>query len=103
MKQDLFKMIAAALLGALLAGGGAYVSFARNIPTRAEVVEMIEIRSPYQMDKQLIFNNIKANGEQIAEMKVQVRELIQSQNKSSEALIKVATKVDVWLDQAGRD
>ena len=48
------RIVAGALLGALVSGAGAWVIWASEITDEAKVIELIEIYSPYITDKKAL-------------------------------------------------
>jgi hypothetical protein len=50
----LLPIIITALVAALLGGAGVWVAWARTVPTKDEVQEMIKTQSPYVYEQQLI-------------------------------------------------
>lgn len=66
-------LVGAALLGALISGAGTWITFAREVVPRDEVIELIQTRSPYVPDKRVLGDAIEqmhmlAEGQQIIRM-----------------------------------
>jgi hypothetical protein len=55
-------------MGALVSGAGAWVTWGRSVVTEPEVIELIETRSPYLYEQQLLKH-------QIQELRNDVKEL----------------------------
>jgi len=63
------------LLAALIGGAGVWVTWARETPTKAEVVELIKNNNPYESDAKLLQHRINANSEQLDKLEVKVDSL----------------------------
>lgn len=48
------RMLAAALVSAILTGGGAWITWGRNVQTRTDVIEIVENYNPYLQDRKAI-------------------------------------------------
>lgn len=78
-------LVGASLLGALVAGAGTWITFAREVVPRAEVIELIHTNSPYVPDKRALEDateqlDMLADGQQnireeLARIRVMVEDL----------------------------
>jgi len=66
-------LVLAALLGAVVSGASAWISWGRNTVARAEVIELIETRSPYLRD-QRAFNDAMEQIHMLADGQQVIRE-----------------------------
>jgi hypothetical protein len=58
-----WETLAIAGLGIIITMIGFWVTLGKSIPTRAEVCDMIETKSPYAQDRQLIMERLNSNKE----------------------------------------
>lgn len=58
-----WETLAIAGLGIIVTMIGFWVTLGKNIPTRREVCDMIETRSPYSQDRQFIMERLNTNKE----------------------------------------
>jgi hypothetical protein len=58
-----WQNIATTSVGIIITMVGFWFTMGRNIPSRSEVVEMIESKSPYLHDKQFIMERLASNKE----------------------------------------
>lgn len=74
----LLPIVTTALVAALLSGTGVWVAWARSVPTKAEVQEMIRTQSPYVYEQQLIMHQLAELKKDIEELKVLVLEYLKA-------------------------
>jgi len=77
------ELTLAAVLGALVSGAGAWVTLGRSVTTRADVVELIETRSPYIEDKRILNDAIE-----------QLHMLADGQHRLREQLARIETLLE---------
>jgi len=90
------RAIVALLVGALLTGAGAWVTWARTIPSKAEVIELIETRSPYVVDRKLLEDNAerqKRMEERLQDLEVWAQVSITQNAQLKEALERIERAV----------
>jgi predicted RND superfamily exporter protein len=58
-----WETLAIAGLGIIVTMVGFWVTLGKNIPTKAEVCDMIETKSPYVQDRQFIMERLNSNKE----------------------------------------
>lgn len=66
------------LMGALISGAGAWVTWGRSIVDEPKVIELIETRSPYLYDKKLLLerlHKLDSLEDSVDEVKGDIREL----------------------------
>ena len=78
MEKGLSKIIIAALLAVVVAGAGAWLTWASDTVTESQAIDLIEIHSPYLVDRKILENSLEEVGElrsAIVELAIAVREL----------------------------
>lgn len=58
-----WENIATTCVGIIVTMVGFWVIFGRNVPTKAEVINLIETQSPYMHDRQFIMERLNSNKE----------------------------------------
>lgn len=53
------KIIFAATIGALVAGGGAWFTLAGDVVTEAQAIDLIEVHSPYVEDRKIMLQGLE--------------------------------------------
>ena len=66
--KDLLQTIVAVFLGVIISMGGFWLMLGRDLPTRAEVSQMIAIESPYVRDQAYIKDRLDKNDEVFKEI-----------------------------------
>lgn len=61
--NEIWKYIATTSLGIIISMIGFWFSIAKNIISKSEVIELLEIKSPYLQDKQFIMERLAVNKE----------------------------------------
>ena len=85
------RMVVPLLIGALLTGAGAWVTWARTVPSKAEVIELIETRSPYLQDRRLLEER---TGKELTKLREEVEELSVQMSRLSAVLERIEKNVD---------
>jgi hypothetical protein len=65
-------MIIAALLGCVVTGAGAWLTWASDVVTEAKAIDLIEIHSPYVEDRKILINHLN----EAAELRKELSELV---------------------------
>ena len=76
--SHLVYVVLGGLLGALLSGAGVWVTWGRSVVDEPKVIELIETRSPYVLDKRLLLDNgvkLKELEQAVRSLELEVREL----------------------------
>ena len=60
---DLWEYVATTCVGIILTMIGFWFTFGKNLPSRSEVCDMIENKSPYAQDRQFIMERLAINKE----------------------------------------
>lgn len=58
-----WETLAVASVGIIVTMIGFWITFFKNLPSRAEVCELIETKSPYNQDRQFIMERLNSNKE----------------------------------------
>jgi len=57
--KELPRLLAAALVGIVVSGAGAWVTWGRSVRSEAEVIELIETHNPYLEDRKILFQGLE--------------------------------------------
>jgi chromosome segregation ATPase len=96
------KVVIAGLLTALIGSTGVWVTWARQVPTEGEVIELIENRSPYRDDRKELAYRMEEHGEEIRALKKEVGSLGRDMAELKaliKALAKQVESIDKKLDK----
>jgi DNA-binding transcriptional MerR regulator len=84
------RLVIAALLGALLSGAGAWITWGRSVLNANEIKEIVKTQSPYVVDKKAIEQRTKENTEELKKLREEIKEL-SGDSKEIKALLKFLT------------
>ena len=57
--KELPRLLIAALLGTVLTGAGAWLTWARDVVTEAKAIDLIERHNPYLEDRKILFQGLE--------------------------------------------
>ncbi len=96
------KALTGVLLAALISGAGAWVVWARQVPTEGQVLELIETRSPYVEDRKELAYRVTEQTAKVRTLEEKVGDLqrdISEVKTLLKTLIHQVDKLDKKLDK----
>ena len=57
--KELPRLLIAALLGIVISGAGAWLTWARDVVTEAKAIDLIERHNPYLEDRKILFQGLE--------------------------------------------
>jgi Tfp pilus assembly protein PilO len=94
--EGLPKLIIAALLGVVVTGAGAWLTWASDVVTEAKAIDLIELHSPYRDDRALV-------KEALSEVKELRKELFEHQEEFKELAAELKTELRMHHGRTGHE
>ena len=88
------RIVAAVLLGALVSGAGVWITWASEVTNRAEVIELIDIYSPYITDKKALEVEIGAYSVRLTRVESKIDSVTRDVAEVSVMLRSLAKQLD---------
>lgn len=101
-RTDLFKLLLASALGAIVTGLGAYVTIGQNVVHSDDLQNAIDRNSPYVRDREAILRELDAQSKYLAEMRGELNYLRDYTHSLSTQIALLKQELDRHAKDTGR-